>query len=88
MSDETFDPTAFDRDVATVASLRAADVRPSEIGMDWFAVEAVQIVGRLIDDAAWCRREAVLGGLVEIAALSKVAHAHAKAQFDAQTGRG
>jgi hypothetical protein len=59
-----------------------------ELGMGWVAAEAVQIVGRLVGDAAWCRREAVLGGLVQLAALAKVAHAHAKKNFDAQTGRG
>jgi hypothetical protein len=82
MSDE------FDDSVAAVAQRQMDDVPAGESIMSWLAPEAVQIVGRLIGDAAWCRRAAVLDGLVQLAALAKVAHAHAKKQFDAQTGRG
>lgn len=90
MSDNKFDSTAFDRDVAAVAALKADHLPKDEpgLGMGWVAIQAVQIVGRLVGDAAWCRRAAVLDGLVQLAALAKVAHAHAKKQFDAQTGRG
>lgn len=78
----------FESAMQAIAARQAADVPKGETVSRWFAVEAVQIVGRLVGDAAWCRREAVLGGLVQLAALAKVAHAQAKRQFDAQTGRG
>ncbi|MCZ8310931.1 MAG: hypothetical protein O9320_08755 [Magnetospirillum sp.] len=78
----------FETAMQAVAARQAADVPKGETGMGWVAVEAVQIVGRLVGDAAWCRRASVLDGLVQLAALAKVAHAHAKRQFDKQTGRG
>jgi hypothetical protein len=78
----------FDDAVAAVAQRQMHDVPAGESIMRWLAPEAVQIVGRLIGDAAWGRRASVLAGLVQLGALAKVAHAHAKKQFEAQTGRG
>jgi hypothetical protein len=78
----------FESAMQAIAARQAGDVPKGESLLRWFAVEAVQIVGRIVGDAAWCRRAAVLDGLVQLAALAKVVHACAKRQFDAQTGRG
>lgn len=89
MSDET-----FDREVTAIAANwmndlpGTDDASPGEPIERWLAVEVSKLLGKLLVDAAWCRRSEVLHDLVRLGALAKVAHAHLKKKFDAQTGRG